>query len=437
MNTQLPLDLGDGLRLRWATAADTDALAEFNHRIHDEDPEINEIGAATREQMAETHPLVGPGNFTLVERTDTGEIVSSMNLISQTWSFGGVPFAMGRPELVGTDPAYRRRGLVRKQFEIIHSLSAARGEQMQAITGIPWYYRQFGYEMALPLGGGYDIDPGEFPKFTAEQRRYHLRPAQAEDIPFLQRCYAQGCGRQPFATQPSAAVWRYEVTERPSLLGDVNTWHLITTLEGEPAGYLAHAAVIIKNSLRLRQIELLPGHSWLDLLPSLVHDLWQIAQTLAAPSAAPTTLALRLGTRHPLCDVWPAGCTDPILPYAWYVRVPDLPAFLNQVRGGLQKHLDASLAAGFHGELKVHTYRSGWRIPFDHGQIGEITPWTPEDWWDGDARFPELTFLQLLCGRRRTRSLTIEHIDANANNQAQVLLDALFPAFNGTLWIIG
>ena len=76
-----------------------------------------------------------------------------MNLISQTWTYDGIPFGVGRPELVGTQPEYRKRGLVRAQFEVIHAFSAERGEMVQAITGIPFYYRQFGYEMAMGLGG--------------------------------------------------------------------------------------------------------------------------------------------------------------------------------------------------------------------------------------------------------------------------------------------
>ena len=41
--------------------------------------------------------------------------------------------------------------LSRIQFEEVHKWSAERGETVQAITGIPFYYRQFGYEMALDL----------------------------------------------------------------------------------------------------------------------------------------------------------------------------------------------------------------------------------------------------------------------------------------------
>ena len=43
-------------------------------------------------------------------------------VISQTWSYRGIPFDVGRPELVATDPAYRRRGLVRRQFQVIDEL---------------------------------------------------------------------------------------------------------------------------------------------------------------------------------------------------------------------------------------------------------------------------------------------------------------------------
>ena len=38
------------------------------------------------------------------------------------------PRVVGRPEAVGTRPEYRRRGLVRAQFEVIHAWSAERGE---------------------------------------------------------------------------------------------------------------------------------------------------------------------------------------------------------------------------------------------------------------------------------------------------------------------
>ena len=74
-----------------------------------------------------------------------------MNLISQTWTYNGIPFKVGRPEIVGTDPEYRHRGTVRKQFDTVRVESRSQSEMVQAITGIPYYYRQFGYKMTVQL----------------------------------------------------------------------------------------------------------------------------------------------------------------------------------------------------------------------------------------------------------------------------------------------
>ena len=147
-------DLGDGLILRRSTPEDADTLAEFNRAIHtDNEPDGQCIAAWTRDLLTRPHPTFHPDDFTIVEETATRRIVSAMNLISQTWSYEGIKFGVGRPELVGTLAEFRNRGLVRIQFEEVHKWSAERGETVQAITGIPFYYRQFGYEMALDLDG--------------------------------------------------------------------------------------------------------------------------------------------------------------------------------------------------------------------------------------------------------------------------------------------
>ena len=189
----LPRLLEDGLLLRWATPADADELAQFNARIHTNNPEEPEtiLGHWTRDLMRGDHPTTRADDFTVVvDENDGGKIVSTMNLISQTWRYEDVTFAVGRPELVGTDEKYRRRSLVRRQFEAIHAKSKARGERAQAITGIPWYYRLFGYEMALDLDGGrtfyWERTSG---KKAPDPEPYRLRPATTADRPTLAQLY--------------------------------------------------------------------------------------------------------------------------------------------------------------------------------------------------------------------------------------------------------
>jgi len=165
-------DLGDGLILRRSTLADAEKLAEFNSRIHSEDgPEKpdDRLGWWTRDLLELPHPTFGAGDFTIVEEQATGRIVSSLNHISQIWTYDGIPFKVGRPELVGTLPEFRNRGLVRIQFEEIHKWSSERGEMVQAITGIPYFYRMFGYEMAMDLDGARSGFEMNLPKLEDNQ----------------------------------------------------------------------------------------------------------------------------------------------------------------------------------------------------------------------------------------------------------------------------
>ena len=132
-----------------------------------------------------------------------------MCLIPQTWTFDGLPFPVGRPEAVGTDPAYRRRGLVRAQFDVLHAKSDREGHLVQGITGIPWYYRQFGYEYAIDLDGGRCVYPALIaPLKEGETEAYRFRPVTPDDLPLVMELYDRDCARSLVACPRSAAEWR-------------------------------------------------------------------------------------------------------------------------------------------------------------------------------------------------------------------------------------
>ncbi|MGC9522100.1 MAG: GNAT family N-acetyltransferase [Anaerolineae bacterium] len=179
-------ELGDDLILRRATPDDVEAVAEFDARVLSErgwDEPDEPLRAWVKDMMSGRHPIMTAADFLVVEDTATGAIVSSTSLISQTWSYAGIPFGVGRPEVVGTHPDYRRRGLVRAQFDVLHAWSAERGHLVQGITGIPWYYRQYGYEMALDMHGGRRGPITNAPELEEDQEEpFRIRPATPADL---------------------------------------------------------------------------------------------------------------------------------------------------------------------------------------------------------------------------------------------------------------
>ena len=432
--SQLPMDLEDDLTLRFATPADTDALADFNVRLHEEAC----VGANIRDLMSDNHPTCQASDFTIVEDTRTGKIVSSLCLISQTWTYSGIAFPFGQPEFVATEPEYRRRGLVRKQFEVIHALSAARGELMQGITGIPWYYRLFGYEMALDMEAERVIDGIHIPKRKADETETcRLRPRTPADDTFIQELYAKAIRQHVFACPRTPELWTYEWEGRSKDSDARHEWLLIEDTDGTRLGYVQHLQFCYDTFLVMR-LEFIPEIGYLQCTPSLLRALWEKAQaTPMSPESKPpkaTGIQFMIGREHPIYQVLPKGVTRQEPPYAWYIRVPNLITFLRHIRPALEKHLIGTVAAGYTGSLKLNFYRSGVHLTFERGRITDISPWTPPDVEDGDAAFPDLTFLQLLCGRCRTAELTSSFVDCWATDTAPVLLDALFPPFTSEVW---
>ncbi|MDE0399218.1 MAG: GNAT family N-acetyltransferase [Candidatus Poribacteria bacterium] len=443
--SQLPMDLGDNLKLRFATPDDTDALAEFNIRLH----EAENVGPNVRDLMSGNHPTCKASDFTVVEDTKTGKIVSSVCLISQTWTYSGIPFKFGQPEFVATEPEYRRRGLVRKQFEVIHALSAAREELMLGITGIPWYYRLFGYEMALDMEAEQTIDGMHIPKLKkGETETCRLRARTDADNACIQELYANAIESHVFACPRTPALWEYEFNGRSAGSDARHEWLIIEDMDGTQLGYVQHLQWCVEGfsesagpgtNLLVMRLALKPRVGYLNLMPSLLRALWKKAETTPiAPECDKkkiTGIQFILGREHPVYQVLPKSLVRKVPPYAWYIRVPNIVAFLRHIQPALEKHLIGTVAENYTGSLKLSFYRSGVHFTFERGRVTQLTDWTPNDVEDGDAAFPDLTFLQLLCGRCRTEELTARFVDCWTNGSTPaVLLDCLFPAFTSEVW---
>ncbi|PZS01033.1 MAG: hypothetical protein DLM69_05510 [Candidatus Chloroheliales bacterium] len=428
-NAGLPRDLGSGLTLRWATSADTEEIAEHNVRHLSDDPAQPEewLRGWTRDLMRGDHPTTNAGDFTVVvDEHDRGKIVSSLCLISQTWAYEEIPFKVGQPEAVSTDPTYRRRGLVRAQFAAIHDRSAARGELLQAITGIPWYYRQYGYEMTLAHGGSQRWLPFRIPPRKPDQAdAYRLRAATTDDIPVLARLYAIHCSNGMVVRLRDASEWRYELIHK-------KFW-IVEDIGGAAVGY-AEAKVNEDNPdpttqvFSVNELAALPGHSLRAVAEFLGQEFKAQIDELNKTREQPLTgLVLSLGPSHAAYTALGELLEGYRPAYAWYIRVPDLAALVQQIAPVLERRLAGSVMAGHSGTLRLNFYREHMTLVFSDGKLIEVSTYTPKRMEDGDARFPNLTFIHLLLGHRTLAELNYIYADCYASPAAAVLLDVLFP----------
>lgn len=429
-------ELGNGLLMRRATREDVDALSEFNASIHGED-DAERLGVAawTRDLLTRPHVTFQPGDFIMIEEASTGRIVSSMCLIPQTWSYEGIEFGVGRPELVGTLPEFRGRGLIRTQFDEVHKWSVERGLIVQAITGIRYYYRQFGYEYALDLNRWHmgSIVPG---LKEGEQENYSIRPAQESDIPFLMSLYEYGTGRGLMRVKWTAEHWHNNLYR----LGEENPHRLeyrIIERAGspDPIGYFAQCPSLGSSGVRAFHYELAPGISWLEVTPFVIRSLWESGQEFGRrENRLCITFSFLLGAEHPAYDVLGNSVVNGGQPYAWYLRVPDLVGFLNHIKPVLETRLANSIACGHSGEYRIGMYPKGVRLILENGRI-KFDPWKPDHADHGNAGFPMLTFTQILFGYRSFEELKFAFPDCWWSDQnTRLLINILFPKKSSSLY---
>jgi GNAT superfamily N-acetyltransferase len=432
-----PRELGDGLVLRQATRRDRKAIADFNVAMHSGEHDLPvELRNWTRDLLSDMHPTCGPGWFTLVEDTGAGEIVSTLCLIPSVLSYGGVTVPLGIPELVGTKKEFRRRGLIRAQFEVAHEWSRAAGHQVQMIGGIPYFYRRLGYEMGLDMITGHRLHTSAVPKLKkGEKEPFRVRRATRNNLAFIARTYEHGMGRYLVSGARDLEMWRYELDGRRRGGSSHRELRVIETAGGRRVGFLVHerGGARRQETICAGPYELASGVSWLAVTPSVLRYLANYGQRQAVRAKKKLSwIAFFASEAHPIFRAAPGSLQSTWGPYAYYVRVADLPGFLRHIAPVLESRLAESIAVGHTSELKLSFYRDGLRLSFARGKLKKVDAWEPAE--GASASFPFLTFLQLLFGYRSLQELRDAYADCEAYGEAVTLLDILFPKLPSEVW---
>jgi len=438
--------LRDALRVRWSTAADAEAIAQLQSVVYRSSADAPVHSPAIQDRIQrQLHGsfLMEASDYAVVEdvsRTDH-PLVACACLWQHTWEYAGIPFGVGRPEYVAVDPAYRRRGLVREIFTLLHARSEVRGDLIQAITGIPYFYRQFGYEYALDLEGARCVPLSLIPALGAgAEEPYRLRKATAEDMRRL--ISLQDTRRQVMLlwdVKPES-FWSHHLIELADnqIPSKRSEFQVMVDRGGDVVSYVYVGTKRRDQYLGVYACELDPTLNLWTLLPTLLRALEQHGHAVPAIDTEESLRAIKfqLGREHPLYEVLGtelAPLHSP--PYAWYIRVGDPWGFLTHIAPAIEQRLHGSPFATYTGDLKVDWYRDGLRLGITAGKITALERWQAPDYGDAaQAGCPGLVFVQTLFGYRSFAELQTIYPDVWATYEAQALLQVLFPRRPSLVW---
>jgi len=344
-------DVGDGLALRRATATDGDQLVAFNRSVQGE-----QAAAQVAYLVEGRQPGTRVEDF-LVIADHEGRIVSSLCLTEVRLRLGQTVLTVGQPECVGTLPEYRRRGLVRRQFDVVHRWMRERDLAIGLIGGLPYYYRLFGYEYAIditPLG---TLEAAGLAGRVVMPPEVRVRRIVDDDIPALMRLADERNAQVDLGVDMDAAAWAWST--RAQRLEETGAEDWIALRAGKAIG-----------SARVSG-----GGDHTLFIDRLAGDETAAAALVAAALALPGVTMLRMGSAcAPRIGLWVAALRPQPLPlYALQIRVNDPARAVRQLAPALERRLAASAFAGLSRDLDLGLYRYGLRLTINSGTITDVT----------------------------------------------------------------
>jgi predicted N-acetyltransferase YhbS len=341
---------------------------------------------------------------------DGDRVVSTTTLLDETLILAGVAIPAGQVELVATDRRYEGRGLARALMGWAHERSAALGHLVQVLIGIPYFYRRFGYQYAIPLPPTRRV-LGVPPPCDG----YAVRPAGPSDLAAM--AALQDAVQQAYDVRMphSPACWRWLVARQGS-------GQLLVERDGIPVA-TARITPPDEDEVMLGDVAATE--------PAAAHALVQYSQKLCggrefAVKERPGSLAGEalepfLAPRSPQAE-------------AYYVRVSDPVAVLDRLRPVLSARLGPSGLAPGDGEILLSFFGSHVRLPYRDGTVVGIRaggPMQAPGSAGGAGIAPDLVGA-LLFGPHGIAGLAERHPDVYPGPRGD-LMRALFPPVSADL----
>ena len=409
-------ELDDELALKSvADERDAERLAAFNGVIHGEG-----VAAMTRALIFH-HPNTRPEHWLFVEEKTTSQVVSSLCLIPWTWYYEDVALKAGEMGVVGTLEAYRRRGLVRALVARFDELLREGGYDLSHIQGIPYFYRRFGYEYAIPLEADLRV---ETHLISDAPLRYTFRLATLDDLPALMQLYDEAAQDLCISAVRDEAAWRYLLG--PSLQTEMiaETW-LILDEAGQPAGYFRFPQHGFGEGLIVNEVSHLSSDASLATLRQL--------KALAAGRDKPY-IRLNVPAGSALAQVARYRGAHEAGTYAWQIRLMDVGRLLQKLAPVLERRIAASPFAGLRQKVCLNLYREAFELRFKEGKLAAVEPLGFSR--RAGIRIPPLLVAPLLLGYRSREELAQAHHDVSVWRKWRHLVDVLFPKVTSFIYTI-
>jgi len=361
-------------------------------------------------KLIDHHPTISLHDFFIIKHQ--GKIVAALNTIPSKWSVDDVTLNVAELACVATLPEYRNIGLQRRLMKEYHKQIMEQQYDLSVIEGIPYYYRQFGYEYALPLDEQTRTNIERIPMFEVN---HVIRPFTGKDFQTAKRLF--------------------EASQRKFLVHGVRVegfWKML-----QETGMIAERPferfVVEKKGVEIANFAISEDAEAKELLLKEITDVDEDAakSTLAfikkrGEQKGLSTLVAMVSNSEFFADMMVKLCgATKNRPYAWQIRIMDHAKLLRKMKPLLQKRLAASPHSSLTEKLNLNFYSFTVRLNVENGTIQDVS--FQKACEDNNIRFNPFVFVQLVLGYRSREELESIYPDFLVRQNHKGIVDTLFP----------
>ncbi|MBN2047587.1 MAG: GNAT family N-acetyltransferase [Anaerolineaceae bacterium] len=410
-------------QVRQATAADQQAVMELNRIVHQDE----DVAMLVQDLFEGKSPGIGAEQFLVAENLENQKIASSLTYQPKHLCYDGIELRAGVIELVGTMPEDRGRGLVRAMMAEAHQMSNKRGDHLRLILGIPHFYRQFGYGMALEADyhARVRLEDDPMPPAAESARPLALRPVDEADLDWVTAFTARETRRELVSPVISKALWRYELIDHHPRNVNRRDWYVIEQ-DGEALGLLSFRVEEQTGMIYYCEVDTTRS-AWAGFTPRLL--------ALLRGRFGFEQLQLNLYSAHPLARAL-ASRLEKEGHYAWYVDIPDLAVFLNAARPALDRRLASSPYSAYSGDVIINTYRQRLRMTIESGTVTAVEPDQEASESAAKLSIAEDMVPAFFLGQRSLSEIRELYPETYSTQFPDNLLETLFPKGHAMMQVV-
>jgi hypothetical protein len=361
------------------------------------------------------HPRKSEILWLYINDNKENKIVSLISLVPMNWQIEDISLPVCEMEFVGTLEEYRGKGYIKLLNDLFEKVMNQNGYILSVVRGIPYFYRNLGYEYVSSLDERIKIPASKIP--NKQYKKLSIRLANPNDvISSIESKYNQFQKNFYIFNRfdPECFKFKYlnkkfDSEVRSTYIFDeagVTKNYFSVGMSYDNQNYEINCPNLIKSEMicLLQFIKSIGNYNGNDIITLSISEHTSIFKYIKS-----------LGG-------------EMVSGYGWQVKIPNLKNFISLIKNILENRINNSEFKGLTKTVRISNYSETILIGFSNGKIRKIEKVKeyPEPKVT-DLMIPEAILFKLILGDRNIDEINYIVKDAIVNISSKSLIETLFP----------